>query len=237
MNLPAVLSCPLRASRGGLIVALVLGVVPGARATLILLSDLRVITAWSTVSPGQSFTAEPFAPFSATASTFGSSGGMISTLSGTELKVGMGSSQFLDLTRQPSGTVVSTHFDALFQVSFRVDAPTPVLLTGYRDNETLGGLIASSLNSPAGNINLSWGGSMYNNFLSQSILLAPSVYTLTGQIAMTYTLAAPMYDGGTMRLDLALATVPEHGSGAVLLTLALGVAVLMRSRRVLRASG
>jgi hypothetical protein len=226
----------MTALRFSALVAWGFAVASTASATLVVLTDTRMITASGSDSTGlnvfNSITAVPGAAFNQSVTANGAGVAMSSTLSSTQLDFHTGSSFFLSgayLPPNPGGPLPWTqnYGEASFQVTFRVDQPTSVLLTGWRDNETLGGIMTANLTNSSGNVPLNWGGLFpYFNSLNQSLLLSPDTYTLTGRIATGYLVSSNSYDGGTQRLDINVAVVPDSGSSALALAIGIGAVCL-----------
>jgi hypothetical protein len=203
-------------------------------ATLVLLSDSRTASASSNNSAGasQSVTnsATPFQSGTIGASATGSSSSMTASFGNGSIDLHSGAAGFLDASAvSPDSSGLrwaQTAASVSFTFSFSVDTPTWVRLQGYRDNESLSGPISLSLTSDVlGNVPLNFFSYPYYNYLDQSILLNPnSVYTLSGGLNFGLSVFGSSYDGGSQRLDVNLAVVPD--SGRVITLVAVGLAVV-----------
>lgn len=207
-------------------------------ASPIYLSATRTVDVYGSNSLGQSY--------ADSASSAASSGAFNQSVNGAVLGASSNASQISNIGADGisllahttaalfSGSFASpvtssqAHMSTLLEVSFLVTAPLPVTLAGYRDNSTLGGLIDLQLTSSSGNLPLVWGGSIHNNFLNFTGVLAPDTYTLTARQTMTYTIMGSTYDAGSLHLEMSLKPVPDAVSPLPLLLAGLVVLAAVR---------
>lgn len=235
--------------------AFALGATDSASASLILLSQTRTLTAENDSNfqpPEQAMSsAGSFAQFQDSVGVTGAFTTMFSTLSSTHLHLTSGTSVFLDGSQMPQVEdpfgnfipgYISTVAEMIFQVSFRLVAPTRVEIDGYRDRG-LWGYWDSTLTGPSGDMPLVWTGPAgipdnWDNFLIVRQTLAPGDYTFVGRTVIGINMISiDAYDGSHVRLDLDLRVeaVPDAGPNAALLTACflglLGMRTVGRMRR------
>lgn len=212
-------------------------------AQLNFLSDNRSISVsgWMEDSGGNmtqsyaqtNYPAAPFADFNAFVS-----GGTDGSSSSASQNSGM-TSQSLSSASRVTASVATGSYGAgygaqagansEFQVSFEVQQPLAFNLSGYRDIESLGGVIDFELNSSHhGNI-VSWSGPSYNNnYLDYSGMLQPDDYTLEVQEYFSFSSFGDSYDGGSMNYNMIL-SVPEPAAlGPFLILTWFGMVALKR---------
>ena len=226
---------PSRRLPSGIVMALALTAVSPAFATLIVLSDTRTITATATGPGGsstQSLTATPLAPFNqavvASVPGANSTVNMNSSFTASSIVMSTGMTNAAGGIAGPPGSIYTAVGASVFDISFLVDETTPLTISGTRFRPATGTIDLSL--SGVGNWSIAEGEPHLPPF-SQSVMLAPGTYLLSGRVNGGVISSGTFLDLQPVRLDVTLHFgVPDSGTSAMLLAIGLMSLLFVRPR-------